>query len=148
MTNAAVPNVPPDTVVRPEAVVIAELSDVPVRVAAAAVTVQVEPSVQVCPFTVVAELTRPALGNPVALVSTRAEGVPSAGVTRVGEVARTFAPVPVTVEIATPLILKTLPVDAVSKVLVVRMSVVAFPMSVSVAAGSESVTEPKAPVTG
>ena len=36
-------------------------------------------------------------GSPVAFVRTNAEGVPSAGVTRVGEVARTGAPVPVAV---------------------------------------------------
>ena len=35
-------------------------------------------------------------GNPVALVSTAAEGVPSAGVTSVGLVARTIPPEPVT----------------------------------------------------
>jgi hypothetical protein len=34
-------------------------------------------------------------GRPVALVKTAAEGVPSAGVTNVGEVAKTRAPVPV-----------------------------------------------------
>ena len=34
-------------------------------------------------------------GKPVALVKTRAVGVPNAGVTRVGLVANTFAPEPV-----------------------------------------------------
>jgi hypothetical protein len=37
----------------------------------------------------------PDSGSPVALVRTAAEGVPRAGVTRVGEVALTKAPVPV-----------------------------------------------------
>ena len=36
----------------------------------------------------------PATGSPVALVRTRAEGVPRAGVMRVGEVALTMSPVP------------------------------------------------------
>ena len=40
----------------------------------------------------------PATGSPVALVRTRAEGVPRAGVTRVGEVERTTSPVPVHVK--------------------------------------------------
>ena len=40
----------------------------------------------------------PATGRPVAFVRTRAEGVPRAGVTRVGEVARTTSPVPVHVK--------------------------------------------------
>ena len=37
---------------------------------------------------------------PVALVNTKAEGVPNAGVTRVGEVAKTNAPLPVSSDIA------------------------------------------------
>jgi hypothetical protein len=70
------------------------------RIAAAPVDVEIVhvlPNVQVVPFTVVDGLARLALGsnpvtpvlsgNPVALVSTAAEGVPRAGVTRVGEVA-------------------------------------------------------------
>lgn len=36
----------------------------------------------------------PATGSPVAFVRTSAEGVPSAGVTRVGEIERTTSPVP------------------------------------------------------
>lgn len=46
----------------------------------------------------VANVPRPiteALGSPVALVNTSADGVPSAGVTKDGEVARTALPVPV-----------------------------------------------------
>ena len=46
----------------------------------------------------------PSIGKPVALVSVTEEGVPRAGVTRVGEVARTTSPVPVQVnseEVAT-----------------------------------------------
>src|SRR6185437_9305028 len=73
---------------------------------------------------------------------------PMVGVTSVGEVARTFAPEPVTVVIAVPLILKLLPVPAVSNVLLVSVSVVALPTSVSVAAGSVSTDDPSAPVAG
>ena len=40
----------------------------------------------------------PATGRPVAFVRTRADGVPSAGVMRVGEVALTTSPVPVHVK--------------------------------------------------
>lgn len=46
---------------------------------------------------VTASSTSPAVGSPVAFVSTRAVGVPRAGVTRVGEVALTSPPVPVEV---------------------------------------------------
>jgi len=53
-------------------------------------------------------------GSPVALVKTRAVGVPKAGVTRVGELARTTAPVPVLAVAASPLIENELPVPAVS----------------------------------
>src|SRR5580658_5946366 len=45
---------------------------------------------------VYAPAVTPLAGNPVALVSTIADGVPSAGVTRVGDVAKTGAPEPVT----------------------------------------------------
>lgn len=41
-------------------------------------------------------------GRPVALVSTRAEGVPSAGVTNVGDVARTTDPLPVDADAPVP----------------------------------------------
>jgi len=46
---------------------------------------------------VTASSTSPAVGSHVAFVSTRADGVPRAGVTRVGEVALTSPPVPVEV---------------------------------------------------
>ena len=39
--------------------------------------------------------TNPALGKPVAFVNTKAVGVPRAGVTKVGEVAKTAEPLPV-----------------------------------------------------
>jgi hypothetical protein len=42
-------------------------------------------------------LTPVANGKPVAFVRTKAVGVPNAGVTNVGDVARTFAPVPIVV---------------------------------------------------
>mgnify|MGYP003704582195 CR=1 FL=1 len=80
-------------------------------------------------------LTPLEIGNPVQFVSVPLAGVPSAGVTNVGEVARTTDPVPVTAVMAVPLILKTFPVPAVSYVLFVSVSVVALPTSVSVAAG-------------
>jgi hypothetical protein len=48
----------------------------------------------------VAFVPPPAIGRPVALVRTSADGVPRAGVTRVGEVARTKLPVPVWFEVA------------------------------------------------
>jgi hypothetical protein len=60
---------------------------------------------------------------PVILVPTKAEGVPRAGLVSVGLVARTTAPVPVTAVIPVPLILNTLPVPAVSNVLLVSVSV-------------------------
>ncbi len=43
-------------------------------------------------------LTPVAIGNPVALVNVAEAGVPKAGVTKVGEVANTKAPVPVSSE--------------------------------------------------
>lgn len=76
---------------------------------------------------------------PVIFVPTSAVGVPSAGVTNVGDVARTTGPVPVFAVAATPLIEKLFPVPAVSKVLFVNVSVVALPTRVSVAAGKVSV---------
>ena len=80
-------------------------------------------------------LTPVEIGNPVQLDRVPLDGVPKAGVTRVGDVANTTEPEPVTAVIEVPLILKTLPVPAVSNVLLVRVSVVALPTSVSVAAG-------------
>jgi hypothetical protein len=72
------------------------------------------------------------IGNPVAFVRILPTAtVPRTGVTRVGELARTTAPVPVTAVIPVPLILRTLPVPAVSKVLFVKVSVVALPTKVS-----------------
>lgn len=47
------------------------------------------------PVTAVADLVTPAQGRPVQLVSVPLVGVPNKGVTRVGEVANTFAPLPV-----------------------------------------------------
>lgn len=93
-------------------------------------------------------LTPVLIGRPVALVSVPLAGIPSAGVTNVGDVARATAPVPVFAVTATPAIENAFPVPAVSKVLLVSVSVVALPISVSVAAGSDNVTVPKAPVTG
>ena len=63
------------------------------------------------------------------------------GVTIVGEVANTLEPVPVTAVTEVPFILNEFPVPAVSKVLLVSVSVVAFPTKVSVAAGRVSVPE-------
>ena len=62
---------------------------------AVAVTVVEPPSETLLPLIVIALLTRPAFGKPVALVSTTEDGVPKAGVTSVGLVANTKAPVPV-----------------------------------------------------
>ena len=70
------------------------------------------------------------------------------GVTIVGEVASTTAPVQTTAVMAVPLMEKALPARAVSKVLLVSVSVVALPISVSVAIGSVSVFAPSAPAGG
>ena len=78
---------------------------------------------------------------PLMLVAVAA---PSVGVTRVGDVARTTDPVPVLAVAASPLIEKLFPAPAVSKVLLVSVSVVARPTRVSVVAGSVSVPEPAA----
>jgi hypothetical protein len=80
-------------------------------------------------------------GRPVQFVSVPEEGVPRIGVTSVGEVERTTSPVPVTVVIEVPLILKLFPVPAVSNVLLVKVSVVALPTKVSVAAGRVNVPD-------
>ena len=49
-------------------------------------------------------------GRPVALVKTAAEGVPRAGVTKVGEVARTIAPLPVVETLGhTPVVVDNFP---------------------------------------
>jgi hypothetical protein len=45
---------------------------------------------------------KPAIGRPVAFVSTAADGVPSAGETSVGELDRTADPVPVVLELPVP----------------------------------------------
>lgn len=58
-----------------------------------------------------------------------------------GEVARTAEPEPVIALICVPLILKTLPVPAVSNVLFVKVSVVALPIKVSVVAGKVKVPD-------
>ena len=76
---------------------------------------------------VLVEIARPLIDVAVA--------TPSAGVVRVGDVARTTEPVPVTAETVVPLIFNTLPVPAVSNVLFVNVSVVALPTSVSVDVG-------------
>jgi hypothetical protein len=73
------------------------------------------------------------------LLTEVAVATPIVGVTRVGLVARTAEPEPVTAEIEVPLILNELPVPAVSKVLFVKVSVVARPTMVSVDVGSVSV---------
>jgi hypothetical protein len=62
---------------------------------AVAVIVVEPPSDTLVPLIVTALLTRPAFGKPVALVSTTEDGVPKAGVTSVGLVANTSAPLPV-----------------------------------------------------
>jgi hypothetical protein len=80
-------------------------------------------------------------GRPVQFVSVPEDGVPRIGVTSVGEVERTTSPVPVTVVIEVPLILKLFPVPAVSNVLLVKVSVVALPTKVSVAAGRVNVPD-------
>ena len=67
---------------------------------AVAVTVIEPPSGTLFPLIVTALLMRPAFGRPVALVSTTEDGVPKAGVSRVGLVANTKAPVPVSSVIA------------------------------------------------
>lgn len=56
--------------------------------------VQVEPNVQDCPLTVVAGFSNPAFGKPVALVRTRALGVPRFGVAKTALVPKTKVPVP------------------------------------------------------
>jgi hypothetical protein len=76
--------------------------------------------------------------SPLMLV---AVATPSTGVVSVGEVARTTEPVPWLAVTATPAIESEFPVPAVSYVLFVKMSVVAFPTRVSVAEGSVSVPE-------
>jgi hypothetical protein len=53
-------------------------------------------------LTVVAEFKSPAFGRPVAFVRTSADGVPSAGVTRVGDVESTVFPLPVLVVTPVP----------------------------------------------
>ena len=75
------------------------------------------------------------------LLTVVALSTPRLGVVSDGEVASTADPEPVTAVIAVPLILKLLPVPAVSKVLLVSVSVVARPTRVSVAAGSVRVPE-------
>lgn len=67
---------------------------------AVAVTVVEPPSETLLPLIVIALLTRPAFGRPVALVSTAEDGVPKAGVTSVGLVANTKEPVPVSSDTA------------------------------------------------
>jgi hypothetical protein len=53
------------------------------------------PNAIAVPPMVIELFTKPALGKPVAFVKTALDGVPSAGVTNVGEVAKTAEPVPV-----------------------------------------------------
>ena len=65
--------------------------------------VPVEVVVPVPPFAIGRDPTTPVVrGKPVALVSTAAEGVPSAGVTSVGDVLSTTEPVPVEVVVPVP----------------------------------------------
>ena len=77
------------------------------------------------------------MGNPVALVRVKVVGVPRLGVTKVGDVARTTAPVPVTAVIPVPAIWNVLPV--VLNVLLVNVSVVALPTKVSAVVGNINV---------
>ena len=67
------------------------------------------------------------------------KSVASAVPVRVGEAARTTEPVPDVPLIVVPLIFRTLPVPAVSRVLLVRVSVVALPIRVSVEVGKVNV---------
>ena len=53
------------------------------------------PNAIAVPPMVIELFTKPALGKPVALVKTALDGVPSAGVTSVGLVAKTNDPLPV-----------------------------------------------------
>ena len=71
-----------------------------------------------------------------------AVATPRVGVTKVGLDDRTTEPVPVTAVIPVPLIWNTLPVLAVLKVLLVNVSVVALPTSVSVATGNVNTLVP------
>ena len=80
------------------------------------------------------------IGNPDAFVKILpAATVPRTGDVKVGDVARTTAPVPITAVIPVVLILRTLPVPAVSKVLFVNVSVVALPTKVSAVVGNINV---------
>src|SRR3989338_11328258 len=78
-------------------------------------------------------------GDAAEVASDVADATPNVGVVNVGDVALTTAPVPVLAVAARPSIEKELPVPAVSKVLLVKVSVVARPTKVSVAVGSVSV---------
>ena len=64
---------------------------------AVAVIVPEPPKDTATPLKVTLELSKPALGSPVALVKVNDEGVPRLGVTNVGLEARTKVPVPVPV---------------------------------------------------
>src|SRR5581483_9621377 len=72
----------------------------------------------------------------VTLLTVVAVAAPSVGVVKLGETARAIAPVPVLAVTATPFTRKLLPAPAVSNVLLVSVSVVARPTSVSVVLGS------------
>ena len=85
-----------------------------------------------------------ALATPVQLVRTPDAGVPKAGVTRVGEVPNTLAPLPVLVVTPVPpLATGSVPVNCVTAMLLfVSVSVVALPTRVSVATGSVKTPDP------
>lgn len=78
-----------------------------------------------------------------------ADAIPRLGVINEGEVcSTTVLPVPVTALTVLLLICKVLPVPAVLKVLLVNVSVVLAPTTLSVAARKVHTEEPKAPVFG
>lgn len=83
-------------------------------------------------------------GSPVALVSTAAEGVPSAGVVSVGDVAKTTFPVPVAPLAVTPPIEISVPNVWSALQVCARFN----SASVPVLAGKVAVTDPRAPVVG
>ena len=86
------------------------------------VNVRVLLAVRVLPSAIV-NIEPVAGGVIVTLLIEVAEATPSVGVTRVGLVASTTLPLPVTALTCVPLILNTLPVPAVSNVLFVKVVV-------------------------
>ena len=128
---------------------------------AVAVTVVEPPNETLLPLIVIALLTRPVLGKPVALVSTAEEGVPRAGVTRVGLVANTNAPVPVSSvttvrklsedgvarNVATPVPRPEIPVDTGSPVALVNVALDGVPKAGVTSVGLVANTKAPVPVS-